>query len=92
MKCYPVRAKHVVLACGGLGGLYRDSTNFPHITGDALGIAMKHQVVVGTSGLHTDPSDDTIFQKNREEDFLISESVRGEGALLLRQKRTAVYQ
>ena len=39
-EVYPVRAKHVVLACGGLGGLYQNSTNFPHIPGDALGIAI----------------------------------------------------
>ena len=41
---YPVYAEHVVLACGGLGGLYQNSTNFPHISGDALGIALKHQL------------------------------------------------
>ena len=43
---YPVRSPYVVLACGGLGGLYKNSTNFPHIAGDGLGIAMKHQVVL----------------------------------------------
>ena len=43
-EVYPVRAPYVVLACGGLGGLYKNSTNFPHIAGDGLGIAMKHQV------------------------------------------------
>ena len=35
---YPVRSPYVVLACGGLGGLYKNSTNFPHIAGDGLGI------------------------------------------------------
>ena len=45
-EIYDIRAPYVVLACGGLGGLYKNSTNFPHITGDALGIAMKHQVAL----------------------------------------------
>ena len=45
-EVYPVHAFNVVLACGGLGGLYKNSTNFPHIAGDGLGIAMKHQVVL----------------------------------------------
>ena len=44
-EIYEIRAPYVVLACGGLGGLYKNSTNFPHITGDALGIAMKHGIV-----------------------------------------------
>ena len=81
-EVYPVRAKHVVLACGGLGGLYQNSTNFPHITGDALGIAMKHQIVLE----HLDyiqiyPT--TLYSKKPGRRFLVSESVRGEGALLL---------
>ena len=43
---YPIRSQYVVLACGGIGGLYQNSTNYPHIAGDGLGIAMKHQVEV----------------------------------------------
>ena len=41
---YPIRSQFVVLACGGIGGLFQNSTNYPHIAGDGLGIAMKHQV------------------------------------------------
>ncbi len=43
---YPIRSQYVVLACGGIGGLYQNSTNYPHIAGDGLGIAMEHQVEV----------------------------------------------
>ena len=81
-EVYPVRAKHVVLACGGLGGLYQNSTNFPHITGDALGIAMKHQIVLA----HLDYIQIHPTKKKKKKPgrrFLVSESVRGEGALLL---------
>lgn len=34
-----VRAAYTIVASGGIGGLYRHSTNFPHLTGDALEIA-----------------------------------------------------
>ncbi len=81
-EVYPVRAKHVVLACGGLGGLYQNSTNFPHITGDALGIAMKHQIVLEhLDYIQIHPT--TLYSKKPGRRFLVSESVRGEGALLL---------
>ena len=39
-----VEASDVVLATGGIGGLYRHSTNFRHLTGDAIAIAIKHGV------------------------------------------------
>ena len=39
-----IKAKYTVFACGGLGGLYKHSTNFRHITGDALAIALKHGI------------------------------------------------
>ena len=81
-EVYPVRAKHVVLACGGLGGLYQNSTNFPHITGDALGIAMNHQIVLEhLDYIQIHPT--TLYSKKPGRRFLVSESVRGEGALLL---------
>ena len=34
-----VASKCVILATGGIGGIFKNSTNFPHITGDSLGIA-----------------------------------------------------
>lgn len=34
-----VRSAYTIVASGGIGGLYRHSTNFPHLTGDALEIA-----------------------------------------------------
>ena len=39
-----VEADYVVLATGGVGGLYKHSTNFSHLTGDALAVAIKHGV------------------------------------------------
>ncbi len=39
-----IEARETVLACGGVGGLYEHSTNFPHLTGDGLAIAIKNGV------------------------------------------------
>lgn len=80
-QVYPVYAPYVVWACGGLGGLYHNSTNFPHITGDALGIALKHGIAVEhLDYIQIHPT--TLYSKKPGRRFLISESVRGEGALL----------
>lgn len=77
-----VQAKYTVLACGGLGGLYRHSTNFRHITGDALAIAKKHGVVLEHMDyIQIHPT--TLYSEKPGRRFLISESVRGEGAVLL---------
>ncbi len=76
-----IEAKNVVLACGGIGGLYKSSTNFAHISGDALAIAMKHGVEVEhLDYVQIHPT--TLYSKKKGRRFLISESVRGEGALL----------
>lgn len=80
-EIYDIRSSYVVLACGGLGGLYKNSTNFPHITGDALGIAMKHQIrLENLDYIQIHPT--TLYSKKPGRRFLISESVRGEGAYL----------
>lgn len=80
-EIYEIRAPYVVLACGGLGGLYKNSTNFPHITGDALAIAMNHHVKLQhLDYIQIHPT--TLYSKKPGRRFLISESVRGEGALL----------
>lgn len=80
-QAYPVYSPYVVLACGGLGGLFKNSTNFPHISGDGLGIAMKHQVKLKhLDYIQIHPT--TLYSHKPGRRFLISESVRGEGALL----------
>ena len=77
-----VTADYTVLASGGIGGLYKHSTNFRHLTGDALAIASRHNIELQ----HPDyvQIHPTTFYTKRPEDrsFLISESVRGEGAKL----------
>ena len=77
-----VRAQRVVLATGGIGGLYRHSTNFRHLTGDGLAVAIRHGVQVkDLDYIQIHPT--TLYSdKPGERRFLISESVRGEGAKL----------
>ncbi len=76
-----IEADRVVLACGGIGGLYRYSTNFAHITGDAIGIALKRGIrVEHLDYVQIHPT--TLYSERPGRRFLISESVRGEGALL----------
>lgn len=77
-----VEADDTVLASGGIGGLYRHSTNFRHLTGDALAIAVQHGVELkDINYVQIHPT--TLYSKKKEDrSFLISESVRGEGAKL----------
>lgn len=77
-----ITAEKTILASGGIGGLYRHSTNYPHLTGDALGIALNHNIKLeNIDYIQVHPT--TLYSKQKGRRFLISESVRGEGAVLL---------
>lgn len=77
-----IAAKILVLATGGVGGLYRHSTNFRQLTGDALAIALNHKLrMKDINYIQIHPT--TLYSENdQDRNFLISESVRGEGAKL----------
>ena len=80
-----VRSAYTIVASGGIGGLYRHSTNFPHLTGDALEIAKKHGIrLEHTDYVQIHPT--TLYSPKPGRRFLISESVRGEGAKLYNAK------
>lgn len=81
-KLITVSAGYTVLACGGIGGLYRHSTNFKHLTGDAIAIAIKHRIPLkNIDYIQIHPT--TLYSREpTDRSFLISESVRGEGAKL----------
>ncbi len=77
-----IHAGDTVLATGGIGGRYRHSTNFPHLTGDAIEIAKKHGIrLEHLDYVQIHPT--TLYSEKPGRRFLISESVRGEGAVLL---------
>ncbi len=85
-KWETIMADYTVLATGGVGGVYENSTNFPHLTGDSLAIAIKHGVELkDETYVQIHPT--TLYTKKTGRRFLISESVRGEGAILLNSKR-----
>lgn len=76
-----IHADQTILASGGIGGRYKHSTNFPHLTGDAIDIAKKHGIrLEHLDYVQIHPT--TLYSKKPGRRFLISESVRGEGALL----------
>lgn len=76
-----LKADYVVLATGGLGGLFDNSTNLQHLTGDSIAVAMKHKIELeNISYIQIHPT--TLYSKKKGRRFLISESVRGEGAVL----------
>lgn len=77
-----VRSQYTILATGGIGGLYRHSTNFHHLTGDGIAVAIKHKIrLKDINYIQIHPT--TLYsEKEEERSFLISESVRGEGAKL----------
>lgn len=78
---HAIFAQNTVLACGGIGGLFADSTNFPHLTGDALAICLRHGVPLkDVDYIQIHPT--TLYTEKKGRRFLISESVRGEGAKL----------
>ena len=80
-----ISADYTVLATGGIGGLFKHSTNYRHLTGDALALALKYDIKLQhIDYIQIHPT--TLFTKKHGREFLISESVRGEGAILLNSK------
>lgn len=80
-KVRAILADYVIFACGGIGGLFEHSTNFSHLTGDALAISLKHNIALkDINYIQIHPT--TLYSKKEGRRFLISESVRGEGAKL----------
>ncbi|SHI96482.1 L-aspartate oxidase [Pseudobutyrivibrio xylanivorans] len=80
-KTTAIQGDVTVLACGGLGGVYPHSTNYRHISGDALALAMYHNVrLENCDYVQIHPT--TLYSNQSGRSFLISESVRGEGAVL----------
>ena len=80
-----VHAEDTVLATGGIGGLYEHSTNYPSLTGDALRICKKHGIQLDhLDYVQIHPT--SLYSRKKGRSFLISESARGDGAILLNKK------
>lgn len=76
-----IEADNTILASGGIGGLYEHSTNYPHLTGDTIAIALRHNIKLENPDyVQIHPT--SLYTNKPGRSFLISESVRGEGAKL----------
>lgn len=85
-KQYRIYAENTILATGGIGGKYQHSTNYPHLTGDGVEIAKNHGIrLENLDYVQIHPT--TLYSKKPGRRFLISESVRGEGAVLYNEKK-----
>jgi L-aspartate oxidase len=81
-----VHSKFVVLATGGIGGIFNNSTNQRHLTGDGIAIAVKNNIKLkDLQYIQFHPT--ALYDINSSDRrFLISEAVRGEGGKLLNSK------
>ena len=76
------RAKATIVATGGFGAIYKVTTNPPELTGD--GLAMAFRAGAQLMDMEFVQFHPTAFAKGPDNPkFLISEAVRGEGALLI---------
>ncbi len=79
-----VTARAVVVATGGYGQVYASTSNPPAVTGDGIALAIRAGVPV--AGLEFIQFHPTVLWRGAEargQQALISEAVRGEGAILL---------
>jgi L-aspartate oxidase len=87
---YDVFADNVVLACGGLAGLYQEYTCPGILRGDA--IALAYDAGAKIENLEFVQFHPTVFKTKSNKNFLISEALRGAGAQLRNSQKELFAQ
>lgn len=82
-------ARHVILASGGIGGLYPRTTNAAAATGDGLAAAIRCGATVKDLEFVQFHPTALPWPDSQGRCFLISEAVRGEGGILRNSKGKA---
>jgi len=80
-----ILAKKIILAGGGIGQIYRETTNPAEITGDSIALGYRAGAVL--TDMEFVQFHPTTFYLAGAPRFLISESLRGEGAYLINKKK-----
>lgn len=81
-KQIKIYSKATILASGGIGGIFKSSTNFENIQGIGISLALKYDIKLkDLNYIQLHPT--AFHSKCERRKFLISESLRGEGAKLI---------
>ncbi len=85
-ETFQIHSSVTILATGGLGGLFKSTTNFPSLTGDGISIALKNNIEIKDIGyLQLHPT--VLYEENCiGKRLLLSESLRGEGGKIRNTK------
>lgn len=75
-------ANRIVIATGGIGGIYKNSTNEKFACGDGIALAYRSGVEIKNMEFVQFHPTGLYEEDKRGQRFLISEAVRGEGAIL----------
>lgn len=75
-------SKRIVIATGGLGGIYKNSTNEKFAVGDGIALAYRAGISIKDMEFVQFHPTGLYEEEKQGQRFLISEAVRGEGAIL----------
>ena len=84
-KTYNVNSKFTILATGGIGGIFNSTTNIESLTVDGLNIGLKNNIEIkDMEYLQLHPT--VLYEPSAKgRKLLLSESLRGEGGIILNQ-------
>ncbi len=91
-KYVVLRSSYVVIASGGIGKVYRNSTNAYSATGDGIAAAIRAGAKTENMEFVQFHPTALIHPDQNMRHFLISEALRGEGAILRNRKSEPIMQ